>query len=332
MKSLDQYWYSKNPVAILLWPVSLLFYLLVFLRQLFYRFRLFESITVSKPVIVVGNISVGGTGKTPLIIELGRLLTSWGYKVGIISRGYGGQGPWPYQLDDNSTAEVSGDEPLQIFQRTGLPVVVGPDRIADAQMLIDNNEVDLLLADDGMQHYRLNRNLELIVIDAQRQFGNQFMLPAGPLREPVSRLKKSGWPVFNGGNINGGKNDGDQGYAFKIEPSIIKNLVSCEEESISTFQEKSVHAVAGIGNPQRFFQMLRDNGFSVIEHAFPDHYVFNEDDLDFGDSLPVLMTEKDSVKCKKFSNKKLWFVAIDIQLSEPFVSDFKRTVNELVNG
>ena len=323
MKSLDQYWYSINPVAILLWPVSVLFRLLVIIRQLAYKFSLFESITVSKPVIVVGNISVGGTGKTPLIIELSQLLTSWGFKVGIISRGYGGQGPWPHQLNANSTAETSGDEPLQIFQRTGLPIVVGPDRIADAKMLIDNNEIDLLLADDGMQHYRLNRNLELIVIDAQRQFGNRFMLPAGPLREPVSRLKKSGWPIYNAG---------EQGYAFKIEPTVIINIESEQEENISSFQEKSVHAVAGIGNPQRFFQMLRDHGFSVIEHAFPDHHVYSEDDLNFNDYLPVLMTEKDSVKCYQFDNNKLWFVAIEVQLSKSFTNDFKHKVTELVHG
>ena len=327
MKSLDQYWYSKNPVAIFLWPISFVFYLLSFLRRLAYKFRLFKSVTVAKPVIVVGNISVGGTGKTPLIIELSRMLISWGYKVGVISRGYGGHGPWPHQLDDISTAESSGDEPVQIFQRTGVPVVVGPDRIADAQMLIDNNEIDILLADDGMQHYRLNRDLELIVIDAERQFGNGFMLPAGPLREPVSRLKQSGWAIFNAGNETG-----DQGYAFKIVPTVVKNLASAEEENIAFFQEKTVHAVAGIGNPQRFFRMLRDNGLNVMEHAFPDHYVYRANDLQFNDSHPVLMTEKDSVKCKNFNNNKLWFVAIDIQLSESFTNDFKQKVTELVHG
>lgn len=323
MRSLDTYWYSKNPVALALWPLSLLFRLLVWSRQLGYKTGLFKSYKASKPVIVIGNISVGGTGKTPLIIDLCQLLASWGYKPGVISRGYGGTGPWPHQLDSDSDANHSGDEPVQIYNRTEVAVVVGPDRVADVELLLANNQVDIVLSDDGLQHYRLQRELELVVIDQQRKFGNGFMLPAGPLREPVSRLKANSWCIYNGG--------ADE-YSFTIVPTAIKQLSSTALATIDDFKSDTVHAVAGIGNPLRFFTMLREQGLTVIEHAFPDHYQFNEDDLEFGDNLPVLMTEKDSVKCKKFSNKKLWYVAIDIQLSEQFKSDFKQQVTELING
>ena len=323
MKSLNNYWYDLNPVALLLWPVSMLFRLLVLLRRLCYRVGLFKSYKMSKPVIVIGNISVGGTGKTPLIIELCQLLDSWGIKVGIISRGYGGTGPWPHQLTAESVAETSGDEPVQIFQRTRIPVVVGPDRVADVELLCKNNNIDLILTDDGLQHYRLQRDLELVVIDHQRQFGNGFSLPAGPLREPVSRLKKSSWCIYNGGESD---------YSFKIEPSFVKQLSSDRKESLNFFKGSFVHAVAGIGNPERFFNMLRELGLNIIEHAFSDHYQFSENDLKFNDNLPVLMTEKDSVKCGGFTNKKLWFVAIDIKLSDRFLIDFKKQVDELTHG
>jgi len=323
MKSLDNYWYNINLISLLLWPLSLLFRLLVMTRRMFYQTGLFKSYKMNKPVIVIGNISVGGTGKTPLIIELCHLLDSWGIKAGIISRGYGGTGPWPHQLTDESSAEESGDEPVQIFQRTQVPVVVGSDRVADVELLCENNNIDLVLTDDGLQHYRLQRDLELVVIDHQRQFGNGFSLPAGPLREPVSRLKESSWCVFNGG---------DSDYSFKIEPSFVKQLSSDRKESVKYFKGSFVHAVAGIGNPDRFFTMLRELGFNIIEHAYPDHYQFSENDLKFNDSLPILMTEKDSVKCGGFTNKKLWYVAIDIKLSDQFLIDFKKQVKELTHG
>lgn len=323
MQSLDHYWYDKNLVAYLLWPISLLFRLLVWSRLKAYQLGLFKSFKVSKPVVIIGNIAVGGTGKTPLILELCRLLTSYGLKVGVISRGYGGTGPWPHQLSEGAEAQVSGDEPVQLYQRTKLPVVVGPDRVKDAALLCEQNEIDIILADDGLQHYRLQRDLELVVVDQQRQFGNGFCLPAGPLREPVSRLSKQSWCIYNGGK---------QKYSFAIQPSYVKQLDSNRTEKLAYFAQKTVHAVAGIGNPQRFFSMLKEHGINVIEHAFPDHYQFNESDLNFDDDLPVLMTEKDSVKCKSLVNNNLWYVAIDIQLSNQFLNDFKKQVVQLTHG
>lgn len=323
MKSLDHYWYDINIVAIFLWPVSLLFSTLVWFRRKAYALGIFKSFKVAKPIIVIGNLSVGGTGKTPLIIELNKLLTDMGLKVGIISRGYGGAGPWPHQLTDQSSAAVSGDEPVQLFQRTKLPIVVGPNRVEDAELLCKENNLDIILADDGLQHYRMKRDLELIVVDQQRQFGNGFCLPAGPLREPVSRLGKNSWCVFNGG---------DQNYSFQIKPSHTIQLNNKRTVSLQYFENKTVHAVAGIGNPQRFFNMLKDNGINVIEHAFQDHHNFTVDDLNFNDDLAVLMTEKDSVKCQNIDNENLWYVAIDITLSDNFITDFKKEVGRLTHG
>lgn len=323
MKALDHYWYDINTVAIFLWPVSLLFRTLVWFRRKAYALGVFESFKVAKPLIVIGNLSVGGTGKTPLIIELNKLLTDMDLKVGVISRGYGGTGPWPHQLTDQSSAAVSGDEPVQLFQRTKLPIVVGPNRVDDAKLLCKENNVDIILADDGLQHYRMQRDLELIVVDQQRQFGNGFCLPAGPLREPLSRLNEKSWCVFNGG---------DQYYSFQIKPSNTVQLNTKRTVKLQYFENKTVHAVAGIGNPQRFFNMLKDNGINVIEHAFQDHHNFTVDDLNFNDDLAVLMTEKDSVKCQNIDNERLWYVAIDITLSDNFITDFKKEVGRLTHG
>lgn len=323
MKSLDQYWYDRNLIAWLLWPLSLVFCALVFVRRSFYKSGFFKSVGFNIPVVIVGNISVGGTGKTPLITKLVELLESWGYRTGVISRGYGGQGPWPYHLSKESQAAESGDEPLQIFKRTGCPIVVGPDRIQDIAVLLQNHELDLVLCDDGLQHYRLQRDLELIVVDAQRQFGNRFCLPAGPLREPVSRARNADWVIQNGG---------DSDYSFSIQSGKVIRLMNRQELNFSDFAATKVHAVAGIGNPQRFFNLLRTAGLDIIEHAFPDHHNFIQQELEFSDEWPVLMTEKDSVKCSHFSLNNLWYVPVDIKLSDTFLTDFKRKISELTRG
>lgn len=323
MKTLDYYWYDKNTVSILLWPISQLFKVLVYIRRFFYSASIFKSVRVAKPVIIIGNITVGGTGKTPLIIALCELLSTYGLKVGVISRGYGGVGPWPHQLSVESDAATSGDEPVQLYQRTNLPIVVGPDRVKDIELLCQQNEIDIILADDGLQHYKLQRDLELIVVDEQRQFGNGFCLPAGPLREPVSRLKNNSWCVYNGGQ---------QKYSFSILPSKVCRLNSKHEQSLKDFAGTTVHAVAGIGNPSRFFHMLRDNDINVIEHSFPDHHQFISSDIEFNDELMVLMTEKDSVKCKTFAHDNSYYVSIDIRLTEQFINDFKVKVGQLTHG
>ena len=200
MKRLDHYWYSQNPVSWLLLPVTALFCLISILRRALYRLGVLKQFNAPVPVIVIGNISVGGTGKTPLLIELCQQLITMGYKPGVISRGYGGHSVhWPVSVTSDSSAAIVGDEPLLIHCRSGCPVVVGPDRKADIDLLLSRHECDLILSDDGMQHYRMGRSAEIAVIDGTRGFGNGYCLPSGPLREPVSRLKTVDMIVVNGG-------------------------------------------------------------------------------------------------------------------------------------
>lgn len=310
MKSLPHYWDSINPLSILLLPLSGLFCLLAKLRALFYKQGWLASYRAPVPVIVVGNINVGGTGKTPLIIELVKQLQARGHKPGVISRGYGGNASsWPQQVTEKSTAQQVGDEPVLIYQRCACPMVVGPDRRADIELLLQQADCDVILSDDGMQHYALQRDLEIAVIDAQRQLGNGFCLPSGPLRETAARLLTVDLVLLNGGN------SAQQSFrlaAGACEPVGQTDLPSRE---LCEFKNSRVHAIAGIGNPQRFFSMLQQSGIEVIPHAFADHYAYQPADLQFGDQLPVLMTEKDAVKCREFPLSQHWSVPVTAKLS-----------------
>jgi tetraacyldisaccharide 4'-kinase len=315
MKNLDQYWYSANPVAWLLLPLSGLFCIVAVLRRFLYLKGFMARHAVPVPVIIVGNISVGGTGKTPLLIGLCDYLSRHGLKPGVVSRGYGADVNGTYSVSASDSAERCGDEPLLIRQRTGCPVIIGKDRVAAAKKLLAENECNLILSDDGLQHYRLRRNIEIAVVDAERRFGNGFCLPAGPLREPVSRLASVDMVVYHG--------DTDDDYHFYLEFGQAINLVSAETRYPDSFAIEPVHAVAGIGYPQRFFNQLRSLGLELIEHAFPDHHQFTASDIDFADGLPILMTEKDAVKfssqsVSKFGDllKNAWSLPVTEQLSD----------------
>ena len=308
MKRLDTYWCSINFFSLILIPFSALFCLISFLRKQCYTLKLFKSYTSSVPVIVVGNITVGGTGKTPLIIELVRQLQALGKMPGVISRGYGGNTQdFPKRVDETTCASEVGDEPQLIFKRLKCPVVVGPNRQADIELIMSEFNCDVILSDDGLQHYALNRDVEIVVIDYVRKFGNGLCLPAGPLRERSSRLKSVDLTLYNGTN---------EGCSFLMRAGNCMSLDNDKSDmNITDFQGKTIHAVAGIGHPQRFFDMLKDAGINVIPHAFPDHYDYQKNDLLFDDSLPVLMTEKDAIKCNEFGFNNHWSVPIDIQLS-----------------
>lgn len=325
MKSLPHYWDSINPLSILLLPVSGLFCLLAKLRALFYKKGWLASYRAPLPVIVVGNINVGGTGKTPLIIELVKQLQARGHKPGVISRGYGGNASsWPQQVTAESTAQQVGDEPVLIFQRSGCPMVVGPDRRADIEQLLQLADCDVILSDDGLQHYALQRDLEIAVIDAQRQLGNGFCLPSGPLRETAARLLTVDLVLLNGG-------DSSQ-CSFKLAAGICTPVGKTDLPSrdLSEFKNCRVHAIAGIGHPQRFFSMLQENGIEVIPHAFADHYVYQLDDLQFADELPVLMTEKDAVKCSQFALSRHWSVPVSAELSTTAQQQLDQLLNSLL--
>jgi tetraacyldisaccharide 4'-kinase len=261
------------------------------------------------PVIVVGNISVGGTGKTPFTIWLVEQLRAQGLRPGVISRGYGGKAPrYPLRVTAETDPLQCGDEPALIARRCGVPVAVAPDRVAAAQMLIDSGEVDLLIADDGLQHYRLGRDLEVCVVDGQRGLGNGALLPAGPLREPPGRLSTVDLIVVNGGRWRPETATRARIVDLQLRSDEAVSLVDGERRPLADFRGSKVHAVAGIGHPARFFASLCNAGIEVSMHPFADHHRYVAAEVDFGGEAPVLMTEKDAVKCMAFAQPGWWCV------------------------
>ncbi len=324
---LTKLWYRDDPGPSGLQPLSWLYAAAIGLRRNGYARHWLTSYRVGKPVVVVGNITVGGTGKTPLVIWLARHLTSRGLKVGIVSRGYGSQaGDSPRPVDATSNWQDVGDEPLLLFRATGCATLIARDRVAAARAPVEKG-VDVIVADDGLQHLRLARDCEIVVIDGSRGFGNGRMLPAGPLREPASRVAAADLIVINGAaehstllSVEIGTQTG--ALQMTLLPGNAVRLDGQESpRSLEEFRSRPVHAVAGIGNPARFFRDLRARGLDVIEHAFADHHPFAAHDLSFGDELPVLMTEKDAVKCAAFADSRLWSVPVTATFGEPQTSE-----------
>jgi tetraacyldisaccharide 4'-kinase len=302
----------------LLRPFSWLFRIATRLRRFFYRY-LFAHKRSPVPVIVVGNITVGGTGKTPLLIALAVEARRRGLRVGIVSRGYGGSaGTFPLTLDAGAAPAVCGDEPAMIVQRLGVPVVVDPDRARAVATL--EGRCDVILSDDGLQHYAMPRDIEIVVVDAVRGFGNGLCLPAGPLREPLSRLRTVDYRVAQGADAGQCLPQQQDFVAMQLKPTACVNVTTGERMAIEPFfrQHPRVHAVAGIGHPQRFFSTLRTLGTVVIEHPFPDHFHYAPSDLQFAEAFPVVMTEKDAVKCRQMNLQQAWYVEVDASLPETF--------------
>ena len=325
MKRLDHYWYSQNFIAWFLLPLAGLFCFVATLRRFLYRAGLLKSYQAPVPVVIIGNITVGGTGKTPLIIEFCQQLKKHGLNPGVISRGYGGQSTrYPVLVTENTSAFEAGDEPVLIARRTNCPVVVGPDREADIKLLLAEHKCNIILSDDGLQHYRLKRNAEIAVIDQTRKFGNGFCLPSGPLREPVSRLHHVDMTI-----VNGGESDTS---SFVVVTDKLVSLVDSKQASFEIFKDKKIHALAGIGNPDRFFKILDDHAIDYIPHVFPDHYIYKTEDLEFNDGLGVLMTEKDAVKCKRFNLNNYWYMPIDVQLSDSAQQRFDQIIKQVCHG
>jgi tetraacyldisaccharide 4'-kinase len=261
------------------------------------------------PVIVVGNITAGGTGKTPLVVHLAEILRQRGLRAGVISRGYGGRAPrYPLRVTANTDVRHSGDEPALIARRSGVPVAVAPDRVAAAKLLLDEGGIDVLIADDGLQHYRLARAAEICVVDGARGLGNGRLLPAGPLREPPARLDSVDLIVVNGGGWRPASSAGVPIIDMHMAIADAIALGDGRRRSLADFAGKHVHAVAGIGHPERFFASLRQKGINVLPHPFPDHHRFSAVDLNFPGDHPVLMTEKDAVKCRSFARDDCWEV------------------------
>lgn len=273
---------------------------------------------------MIGNITVGGAGKTPLLIALCQHLQQQGKQVGVISRGYAGKSNnYPMVVDEESDPVRAGDEPVLIATKTGCPVVVDPDRVQALGLLLEKFEVDVILSDDGLQHYRLHRDIEIVVIDGQRLFGNGQCMPAGPLREPISRIKDCDFVVVNGSAITSHPALASS-TTMTISPTTLVNLSSGEKRPFSgaPFNIGSrLQAVAGIGNPQRFFDSLQSLPYPIETSSFPDHHLYQPDDFIALDShQPIVMTEKDGIKCQHFASANLWSVAIEAELSEALLS------------
>jgi tetraacyldisaccharide 4'-kinase len=305
---LTRNWYGAGKAPWFLRPLAALFGFVARLRRQRQQAKARER-RPHAPVIVVGNIAVGGTGKTPFVIWLVERLREWGWKPGVVSRGYGGNAPrWPQQVKPDTDPALVGDEPVLIARRAGCPVFVGPDRVLAVERLLANGGVDIVVSDDGLQHYRLWRDLEIVVVDASRGLGNGLLLPAGPLREPASRLGEVGLVVANG---SGWSALAGRQVAMKLCAQQAVSLDGAGTQPIEAFVGQTVHAVAGIGNPARFFSMLSQQNIRLVVHPFPDHHPFTAADLDFGDDLPVLMTEKDGVKCRAFAKPGYWVVPVE---------------------
>ncbi len=329
MKRLDHYWYSSGPVSFALWPLSWVYCGVSRIRSRLQQASPDRTL-VKVPVIVVGNISVGGTGKTPMVIWLANFLKAYGYKPGIVSRGYGGKNTrWPQRVMHHSKADAIGDEPLMIAQRTGCPVYVDPRRVrAINQMLKENSDINIIISDDGLQHYKMPRDIEIVMIDGHRRFGNQCCLPAGPLRESISRLKKVDFRV-----ITEAEADDENSWSMRLDGNELINLRNPKiKKLLSDFKGQQVHAVAGIGNPMRFFTRLSTNGLKLVMHAFPDHHLFQPQDFRFNQHLPVIMTEKDAVKCKHLATDDFWYLPVKARLDHEFAGALIKKLREKTGG
>ena len=298
-------WYKDPFIGVWLMPFGFLFSDIVKFRKFLYRIGLLKTQTLPVSVIVVGNITVGGTGKTPLIIYLANFLKDSGFKPGIISRGYGGGAEsWPQWVDGDSLAKDVGDEALLIAKQTSCPMAVGLIRADAGRFLLEKAECDVILSDDGLQHYALHRTIEIAVIDGERRFGNGYCLPAGPLREPIERLSSVDLII-----VNGDKQEPNE-YSMSLVGDIAINLLTGEQKHLVEFKAEACHAIAGIGHPERFFKQLESAGLNTSNKSFPDHYSFQREDIEFSDQKPVLMTEKDAVKCKLFAGQQHWYVPV----------------------
>jgi tetraacyldisaccharide 4'-kinase len=322
---LNQIWYGGKPAS--WWLRALVpFYKMGNRLDRWWKLRQRPQDLESVFIIVVGNITVGGSGKTPLVIRLCRLLRQAGFKPGVISRGYGRRERGLRLVSPASDPGVVGDEPLLISQRAGVPVIVSRDRCEAARKLL-KQQINVIISDDGLQHYRLPRTLELCVIDGNRGFGNGLMIPAGTLREAVERLATFDHIIVNG------ETDVVPGELPTTPMTLVagwlRSMDSGQNWRLAQFAGCKANAVAGIGNPGRFFDLLRHARITIIEHVFPDHHVFGAADFDKMDaSLPILMTEKDAVKCKSLGLKNAWFLSVDAVLPSRWEQDLVRRVAE----
>lgn len=316
---LNRAWYGQSRLSPALMPLGWLYAGAVAVRRRLFRGGLLKSFRVTLPVVIVGNLTAGGTGKTPITIWLVRALRDRGIRAGVVSRGYRGKiGHSPLPVMAHSDPSLVGDEPVLIATRAECPVVVHPDRVHAAHVL-EKQGVDIIVADDGLQHYRLQRDFEIVVVDGQRGFGNTRPLPAGPMREPLSRLQEVDRVLVNADSQEALAEiplDANRVNRFSLRATDVINLATESRQPLSELAGERVHAVAGIGNPDRFFAMLAGAGIDVIPHPLADHAELSNSDVVFADGLKVVMTEKDAVKCRHLELAEHWYVPVEVTMQE----------------
>ncbi|MCX7191341.1 MAG: tetraacyldisaccharide 4'-kinase [Candidatus Methylopumilus sp.] len=326
-KALSKLHYSKSLASLFLIPFSVIYLLISFTRKYLYQFNLLKSFKMQVPVIVIGNITSGGTGKTPLVIHLANELKKNGYHPGIISRGYGSKRNGVSEVNKKSDVENIGDEAILIHKHTHLPVFIAKDRALAAKALIKKyKKIDVILSDDGMQHYRLKRDMEILVIDGTRRFGNGYLLPAGPLRESKRKMKAVDAIVCNEKKVIDGS------YLMKYKSYFLINLKTKKKIPLNKLRLNNLHAVAGIGNPDRFFKYLKALGLVFDSSSYKDHYRFTKKDFKTMSDKNIIMTEKDAVKCEKFARDNFWYLPVVAEIDSKFTDFILNKMKNIAHG
>ena len=320
---IQRHWRSVSVVSVLLIPLSLVYWGVIKSRQAAYRLGLLRVHRFRAPVVVVGNLTVGGTGKTPFAIALAEQLKQRGWSPGIVSRGYQGEACDGELVPAGGDPRRFGDEPVLAAQKTGLPVAVSRRRAHGVERLLKES-VDVVISDDGLQHHSMGRSAEIAIIDGVEGFGNGFLLPAGPMREPAARVKSVDIRVRRGGEPGPGE------YGVDVSLGLVRNLKTGEEVSLHAFRDESLAAVAGIHRPERFFQLLKQYGLTISEHPFPDHHQFVPEDVPA--NCTVLMTEKDAVKCARFASHRCWAVTQVTKIPEALIDELERIIRPTANA
>lgn len=326
MSWVDTLWYAPKwyhwPFIFLLLPLTALFWLLSVTRRVLFKLGIKQSIEIPVPIIVVGNISVGGNGKTPLVVHLANSLKQQGFYPGVLSRGYGGKGiNYPFSVTKHSRAKEVGDEPVLMFQQINCPLVVDPQRPRGAMELLGKHQCDVIICDDGLQHYALKRDIEISVMDGHRRCGNKWLLPSGPLREGVWRNQSVDFVVVNGGEANNNE------FVMTLEPESLVNIKDPQRRLNFSNINQAVSALAGIGNPQRFFSLLEKLQVKIKQAiSFVDHHAFSQNDIPQG---MVIMTEKDAVKCVEFAHDNCWYLPVSANLSAEFDAQVLQKVRQV---
>ncbi|MCF6767697.1 tetraacyldisaccharide 4'-kinase [Thiotrichales bacterium 19S11-10] len=312
-----RHWYQQNKtyLAYLLMPIAWIYYLTSLIRRFIYTRYLQPKLNI--PVIVIGNITLGGVGKTPLVEAIYTKLKEKGYTPGIISRGYGRKTKEDLVISEKHRATDVGDEPLMLYQFLQCPIAVAKKRLQALRLITKQYpNVDVIISDDGLQHYQLPRDVEIIVIDAKRKLGNELIFPAGPLREKKTRVKTVDFVIYNESDTS--PIDASYHYTMTLKPSGLINLKTKKSYSPDYLSRQTIYAVAGIGNPSRFFYSLTNLGYQIIEKPFPDHYQYKIHDFAFKDDFPIIMTYKDAIKCESFDLDNLWYLSVKVEISEQF--------------